>query len=58
LGGSREVPPDIVVPDVERVVGGLRVEMNARLDEVLGHFDAIDQRLDRLETGYQMVLAG
>ncbi len=45
---------EIVAPDIERVVGGLRLEMNARFDEVFGHFDAIYQRFDRLETDYQM----
>lgn len=58
---------EIVLPDVQRLVGGLRQEMNARFDavdrrfegvdrrfdEVTGHLDAIYQRFDKLETGLQ-----
>lgn len=40
---------DLVLPDIERVVGGLRVEMDAKFADVLSHFDAIYQRFDRLE---------
>jgi hypothetical protein len=29
---------------------GLKQRMNAKFDEVSGHFDAIHQRFDRLET--------
>jgi len=46
---------EVLLPDMQRLigdaVGGLRQEMNA-------HFDAIYQRLDRLETEYQMIVAG
>ena len=40
---------DVILPDMQRVVGELRSEMNARFDDVNGHFDAIYQRFDRLE---------
>jgi hypothetical protein len=40
---------EIVLPDVERVVGGLRREMNTRFDEVFAHFAAIHKRFDRLD---------
>jgi chromosome segregation ATPase len=49
---------DVILPDVERVVGALESRMNARFDDVYGHFDAVYRRFDRLETEYQMLLAG
>jgi len=46
---------EVVLPDIQRIVGeavgGLEGRMNA-------HFDAIYQRFDRLETEYQMLVAG
>jgi hypothetical protein len=46
---------EVVLPDVTRivseVVGSLEGRMNA-------HFDAIYQRFDKLETEYQMLVAG
>jgi predicted nucleic acid-binding Zn-ribbon protein len=46
---------EVILPDIERVVGagldGLRAEMNAG-------FDAVYQRLDRLETEYHMLVVG
>ena len=39
---------EIVLPDIERVVGGLRDEMNDRFAAQDAHFDAICQRFDRL----------
>ena len=45
---------EIVVPDMQQMFADLRGEMNERFSEVYGHFDAIYQRLDRLETEYQM----
>lgn len=46
----------------QRAVGdavtGLEGRINARFDEVNGHFDAIYQRLDRLETECQMIVVG
>ena len=32
--------------------------MNARFDDVNGRFDGIYKRFDRLETEYQMLVAG
>lgn len=46
---------EVVLPDMQRLVGDLRDEMNARFT---AHLDAIYQRFDRLETEYQMLLAG
>jgi predicted nucleic acid-binding Zn-ribbon protein len=46
---------EIVLPDMQRLIGDLRVEMNAKLD---AHLDAIYQRFDRLETEYHMIVAG
>ena len=41
---------------VDGAVGGLRDEMNARFAAVDGHFDAMYQRFDRLETEYHMLV--
>jgi hypothetical protein len=45
---------EVLLPDVQRLVdqavGDLRAEMN-------GHFDAIYQRFDRLETEYHMLVS-
>jgi len=49
---------EVVLPDIKRVVGDLRDEMNARFTSLDGDFDAIYQRFDKLETEYQMLLAG
>jgi hypothetical protein len=49
---------DVILPDVERVVGALELRMDARFSAVDGHFDAIYHRFDRLETEYQMLVAG
>jgi len=53
---------EVLLPDVQRIVdhavGGLRDEMHARFADVEGHFDAIYQRFDRLETEYHMLVAG
>ncbi len=40
---------DVVLPDIERVVGALEERVNARFDSVVGHFDAMYQRFERLE---------
>jgi hypothetical protein len=48
---------EVVLPDIERVVGGLREEMNGRFAALDVHFDAICQRFDRLETEYHMLVA-
>jgi hypothetical protein len=49
---------EIVLPDIERVVGGLRDEMNARFAAQDAHFVAIYQRFDRLEAEYQSRVDG
>ncbi len=49
---------EVVLPDMQRLVGGLREELNGRFTALDGHFDAIYQRFDRLETEYQMIVAG
>ena len=45
---------EVVLPDVRRIVeetvGGLEERMDAKFRDVFGHFDAIHQRLERLET--------
>ena len=50
---------EVLLPDVQRVVheavGGLEERMDAQFRDVFGHFDAIYQRLERLETKYEMV---
>ena len=50
---------EVFIPDVKRVVGeavdALEQRINARFD---GHFDGIYQRFDRLETEFQMLVAG
>jgi hypothetical protein len=49
---------EVVLPDIQRVVGDLRVEMNARFAEQNAHFDAIYNRFEKLETEYHMIVAG
>jgi predicted nuclease with TOPRIM domain len=50
---------DVVVPDVERIVGNAVEGSERRLrDEMQAGFDALAQRLDRLETEYHMLVAG
>jgi chromosome segregation ATPase len=49
---------DVILPDVERVVGALESRINARFDDVSGHFAAVYRRFDRLETEYHMLVAG
>jgi chromosome segregation ATPase len=46
---------EIVVPDIEQIVGAS--ERRVR-DEMHTLFDALAQRLDRLETEYQMLVVG
>ena len=47
-----------VLPDIKRVVGDLRLEMNERFAGLDVHFDAIYQRFDKLETEYHILVAG
>jgi hypothetical protein len=49
---------EVVLPDIERVLGGLRLEMSERFAGLDSHFDAIYQRFDKLETEYHMLAAG
>ena len=50
---------EIVVPDIERIVGNAIEGSERRLrDEMQTGFDALAQRLERLETEYHMVLVG
>ena len=50
---------EIVVPDIERIVGNVVEGAERRLrDEMQTGFDALAQRLDRLEIEYHMLVAG
>ena len=50
---------EIVLPDIQRVVGDAVEASERRLrDEMQTGFDALAQRLDRLETEYHMLVAG
>ncbi len=50
---------EIVLPDIERIVGNAVEGSERRLrDEVQAGFDALAQRLDRLDTEYHMLVAG
>ena len=50
---------EIVVPDIERIVGNAIEGSERRLrDEMHAGFDALVQRLDRLETEYHMLVVG
>jgi predicted nuclease with TOPRIM domain len=50
---------DVLLPDVQRLVADAVEGSERRLrDEMQGHFDALAQRLDRLETEYAMVKLG
>lgn len=46
---------EIVVPDIERIVAASEQRLRS---EFSSHFDAIYQRFDRLESEYQMLVAG
>jgi len=50
---------EIVLPDIERIVGNVVEGAERRLrDEMQTAFDALAQRLDRLETEYHMMVVG
>jgi predicted nuclease with TOPRIM domain len=50
---------EIVVPDIERIVGNAVEGAERRLrDEMQTGFDALAQRLERLQTEYHMLVAG
>jgi predicted nuclease with TOPRIM domain len=46
---------EVIAPDIERIVGASEGRLR---DEMHTLFDALAQRLDRLETEYQMVVVG
>jgi len=46
---------EIVVPDIERIVGASEQRLH---DEMHTLFDALAQRIDRLETEYHMIVVG
>ncbi len=49
---------DVMLPDVERVVSTVvDTRVGSLSNEMLSHFDALYQRLDRLETEYQALSA-
>jgi len=49
---------EVMLPDMQRMVDAAEARLNARFDDVNGHFDAVYQRFDRLETEYHMLVAG
>lgn len=50
---------EVVLPDIQRIVGDAVGGSERRLrDEIHNAVDALAQRLDRLETTYQMLVAG
>ena len=50
---------EVLLPDVQRIVDGAVLGVETRLrDEMHAGFDAVYQRLDRLETEYHMLVAG
>lgn len=46
---------DVFLPDVQRIVGEAVDSLERRID---AKFDGVYQRFDRLETEYQMIVAG
>lgn len=40
---------EVFLPDLQRTVDDLRLEMNERFGTLNAHFEAVDQRFDRLE---------
>lgn len=50
---------EVLLPDLERTISGAVDGVETRLrDEMQTGFDALARRLDRLETEYQMLVAG
>jgi hypothetical protein len=41
---------EVVVPDIDRAIGNLSDRMDRRFDQVLGHFDHIYKRLDKIDS--------
>ena len=48
---------EVVVPDIERIVGRVDVKVDALRDEMLSNFHAVYKRFDRLEDEYQALTA-
>jgi predicted nucleic acid-binding Zn-ribbon protein len=46
---------EVVLPDMERVVGSVEIRLR---DEMQTGFDALAQKLDKLDTEYHMLVAG
>lgn len=46
---------DIVVPDIERIIGASEQRLRNEMQTL---FDALAQRMDRLETEYHMLVVG
>jgi hypothetical protein len=44
---------EVVVPDIERIVGRVDLKVDALRDEMLTNFDAVYVRFDRLESEYE-----
>ena len=42
---------EVILPDIERVVGESEARINKRFDDVDAHFDEIYKRFDRLGVG-------
>jgi len=49
---------EVVLPDVQRIVDAAEGRINARFNDMAGHLDAIYHQLERLESEYQMMVAG
>ncbi len=49
---------EVILPDIQRIVGDLETRLDTRFAEANGHFDTIYKRFDRLETEYHMIVAG
>lgn len=49
---------EILLPDMKRLVEESEQRIGTRFDDLSGHFDKTYQRLDRLESEYQMILVG
>lgn len=43
---------EIVLPDVERLVGAVDSKLTSFRNETMSHFDAVYKRFDRLESEY------
>lgn len=46
-----KVHREVFAPDLQRIADGLRIDLNARFDGLVRHFEAFNRRLDRIEPG-------